>query len=190
MLNYPTKLFQLSLITIFTTLLFLGTAGVNIALAPPVPNSVDSLEGKTVIKETCFKGPDKPVVRKIKSDFFMQIDKSALRNQMSKNGGLTPFPSWTQVIFDIFDFDGQGNLGGFDGTDGVALSKNLKKGTFQVFVNNGNPIFLSLSGVLVVDKNGNSTKIVGKINGSDTTNDCIYQGSFNGKRPKSSEDPS
>ena len=175
MFTHIKRLFQLSLITIFTTLLLLGSIGVSTALA------IDALGVMFKTKETCFNGADKPIVTKSISTAGILIDPSP-GNQISNNGGITPFPSWRGVTFGIVKF-GSLEFVSFEGVDGVALSKNLKKGTFQAFVNNTN-ITLSVSGVLAVDDDGNSTKIAGKVNGYDTTNDCIYQGSFKGKRQK------
>jgi hypothetical protein len=175
MFTHTKRLFQLSLITFFATFLLLGTAGVTTALA------FDALSVVFNTKETCLNGSDKPIVRKSKSRAGIVIEPSP-GNQISKNGGTTPFPSWNSVTFGIVKF-GSLEFVSLEGVDGVALSKNLKKGIFQTFVNNEN-ITLSASGVLVVDNDGNSKKIAGKFNGYDTINDCIYQGSFKGKRQK------
>jgi hypothetical protein len=188
------KLFQLSFITLVAAILFLGTMGVNTALADH-----DTFDMKFNIKVECHNGTDKPTKSKIKSTGTFRYDPNNT-NLKGTGGGNSPFPNWNTVdIFIIDDFDGVGVPESFQsiveeglsgvGLAGTALTKNGKKGTFQTFVDNdlGTGIgsrVLSLSGKIVADKeNGDGLKVVGKIYGHDTANDCIYVGKFKGKRP-------
>ena len=196
MLTHTKRFFQLSGITVFASMLVLGAAATASA-------DHDDFDIKVVIKEECEDGVNKPIKRTIKSEGFFQYDPT-ISNPNGKNGNSrSPFPFWDKVDFDIDDFDGVGVPESFDsiietldaGDGGVALSKNLIKGSFQTFVDNdtglgiGNRV-LSLSGTVVADKDGNGKIVVGKINGYDTANGCTYTGKFKGKRPKPSEDPS
>jgi len=181
MLTHTKRFFQLSGITLFASMLVLGAAATASA-------DHDRLTGKTVIKEECHNGTDKPIKTTIKSVFQIFFDPSS-GNLPSKNGGNTLFPAQGLFQIHIFDFDGENLSESFydvGDAGGVALSKNLKKGTFQVIMDNnssatvGNRV-LSLSGTVVANKDGDGKKVVGKINGHDTANDCIYVGKFKGK---------
>ena len=184
MFTHTKRLFQLSLITLFASMLVLGVAATASA-------DHTSLDIKTVIKEECHNGTDKPIKRKIKSfgDIRLNPTNSNLQSlNACGNACDTPYPSWDEFSISIDDFDGVGvsetfeDIGGF-GNAGVALTKNLKKGKFQTVVENGaGDRVLSLSGTVVVDNDGNTQKVVGKINGYDTTSNCIYTGKFTAKR--------
>jgi hypothetical protein len=184
------RLFQLSLITVFAAVLFLGTAGVNTALADHT-----TLDIKVVIKEECHNGTDKPTKRTIKSAGTLQIDPTNTNLQSTNacgNACDTPYPSWDSITITIADFDGVAisetfSNTGASGEAGVALTKNLKSGKFQTTVDNvagatvGDRV-LSLSGSVVSDKKlGDLLKMVGKINGTDNTLKCTYVGKLKGK---------
>jgi hypothetical protein len=190
------KSFQFSLITIFAALLFLGTVGINTALA----GTSDTLEGKTVIKELCDNGPDKPTKRTIKSTFRFIIIKHLGNREGTDacgNGCLSPYPSWRDLDFRVDDFETNGNPETFvgltwsgsslPGKSGTALTKNLKSGTFQAYGDSlsGSDVGnrqMTFTGNLVTDKKtGVTQKIVGKINGHDHTANCTYVGKFKGK---------
>jgi hypothetical protein len=189
MLSHTKRLFQLSLIPFFTALLFLGTMGANSALADGLPINV-------VIKEKCHNDTDKPTKRIIKSGGSFQYTKNA-GNLSSKNGlGHSPFPLWDSSLLEITEFEiisGDPeilfNTNNSPGDAGIALTKNLKTGTFQTIVNSampGNPVgnrFMALSGKLVVGEFGQPLKVVGKITGYDGTRNCTYVGKFKGKAP-------
>jgi len=186
MITYNKRGFQLSLITIFTTLLFLGTVGINTALA------TDQFIIKVAIKEVCFDGPGKPFKRTIKSGGIFAYTP----NSGNLGGGATtsPFPLWDSVLLQITNFELDNSLENFfnsndtPGNAGIALSKNLRKGTFHTFLDSsvsGGPVgtrFMALSGKLVVDKDGEGQKVFAKITGYDGTRDCTYNGKFKGKR--------
>ena len=181
------RLFQLSLITVFATLFFLGTAGVNTALA----GQIDFLEGKTVIKEQCDNGTGKLTKRTIKSTFTLTLFKDS-GNQEGKDacgtGCLSPFPQLSDVFFDVHDFFGPGNLilrGLWNKPPpaGLALTKNGKTGTFQALVTTSTFTHWTLNGKIVADgKTGVSKQVVGEINGYSTEfrSDCTYVGKFKG----------
>lgn len=180
--------FKLSLITIFTTLLFLGTAGVNTALA----NEVDIVEGKLVIKQVCQSRINtKPFKRTIKSAFTMTITKSSGNQQGTEGCGpgcLSPYPSWDDIRFFVEDFfvDGTPNtfLKASNPWAAAALTTNLKNGTFKSVVWDTQNITLSLSGTIVTDKKtGVTKKIVGKIDAYTFDNSgCLYVGKFKSTR--------
>lgn len=198
MLTHTKRIFQLSLVTLFTILLFLGTAGVNTALA----GTFDTLVGTLVIKEECDKGPDKPDKRTIKSTFRLVITKHSGNRQGTDLCGVncrSPYPSWSDLTFTIDNFESNGDPKLFygltwsgsslPGKAGTALTKNLKSGTFQAYGDSlagpdiGNHQ-MTLSGKLVTDKKtGVTQKMVGKINGHDHTANCTYVGKFKGKKP-------
>jgi len=191
-LTHTKRLFQLSLITLFASMLVLGGAGVNTALA----DHDDELQGKLVVKETCHNGSDKPIKRTIKSTFEMVIDPFN-SNLLLKDGvGLSPFPAWDFVSILIHDYDGNGNSKLFDsiggatgnGDKGIALTKNLRKGAFHTNVddNTNTSNVWGISGVIVAEKKevkaGNAVKkLSGKITGVDTFNQCVYKGKIKGK---------
>lgn len=185
MLTHTKKIFQLSLITLFAGMMVLGVAATASA-------DHTSLDLKIVIKEECHNGTDKPIKRIIKSFGNMTLDPTNTNLQSLNacgNSCDTPYPSWDSFFINIDDFDGVANnqsfwnIGPF-GAAGVSLTKNLKKGTFQTVVDSdssstvGNRV-LSLSGKVVSDKKaGDLLKIVGKINGYDSTAECTYVGKF------------
>ena len=171
MFTHTKRLFQLSLITLFTTLFFLGAMGVNSAFADH-----DFFEGKIKLKITCFNSEGKPTKEKIKTPFTMWINPDDL-NPSVPDGEILPFSFWTSVFINIPGLD---EFLGVPG--GVALSKNNKKGTFQAFLENaGGTRLLSINGTLVAGKDGNSKKITGKVKGSDILFGCIYDGKFKAK---------
>jgi hypothetical protein len=184
------KLFQLSLITIFTTVFFLGIMGANPALA-----FEKFLVGDTVIKETCHKGIEKPIKKTIKSAFRMSLFVPSTNLKGANDCGnfcITPFPDWDDIKLDVLDFNGPGTFITFfgltfnSGKAGTAWTNNLKSGTFQAFLDNSpgidvGIIQMSLSGKLVVfNGTGIITKIVGKITGHDSAANCTYTGKFKG----------
>jgi hypothetical protein len=183
------RLFQLSLITVFATLLFLGTIGINTALA-----NHNELEGKIVLKETCDNGVgNKPSKRTIKSAMEFRFLSNTATNP-TVNGDFTPFPAWTDSNFYIADFDGLGTPLILDGNEAVAPSKNGKTGTFVQSVDNVDgatqgTFVLSLSGKVKRNKDndpqnqpGDAAKIVGKVVGYDQSTLCTYVGKFKLKR--------
>lgn len=185
MIPYNKRGFQLSLFTVFITLLFMGTVGVNTALA------ADFFAIKVVIKEECFIGPGKPVKRTIKSEGQFAYAEN-VNNLKGKNGVLlSPFPFWDDVRLTINNFEPNGNTeilfatNNTSGDAGIALSKNLLTGTFQTIMDSGNGVvgnrFMAISGKLVVDKDGEGQKVVAKITGYDGTRECTYNGKFKGK---------
>jgi hypothetical protein len=190
MFNRTTKSFQFSLITLFAALLFLGTVGINTALA----GTQDKLIGKAVIKEECHNGTDKPTKQTIKTDFTMDIFKDSINLQGTDACGAgcrSPYPAWTDVWFDMPAFirvvglTWSGSV--LPGKAGTALTKNLKNGKFHAFLDNlggsdvGN-LQLEINGTIVSDKKtGVSKKIAGKISGHDHTANCTYVGKFKGK---------
>jgi hypothetical protein len=184
------KSFQLSLITIFATLLLLGTASLNTAFA----GTRDTLEGKAVIKEQCDNGADKPTKQTIKTDVTMDIFKDADNREGTDACGaacLSPYPAWIDLWMDMPGFirviglTYSGSV--LPGKAGTALTKNLKSGKFHAFMDNvggsdvGN-LQLEITGTIVSNKKtGVTKKIAGKISGHDHTKFCTYVGKFKAK---------
>jgi len=183
--TYTKRGFQLSLITVFATVLFMGTAGVNTVLATPD----EIVEGKLVIKEECinYRNVSKPFKRTIKSAFTMIIAKHLNNLNGTDNCGfncISPYPILNNIslLVDEFFVDGTSNnfIKASDPAAAVALTKNLKQGTFKSVVWDTQNTILSLTGKIVTDKKtGVTKKIVGKIDGY-TSGDsgCIYVGKF------------
>jgi hypothetical protein len=181
------QLFQLSLITVFTALLSLGTMGVNTALA-----NHNELEGKIVLKETCDHGiGTKPSKRTIKSNFEMRFMSAKTNHVM--DGDYMPFPNWSSSTLFIESFNGPDKPPLFlFGREAVARSMNGKKGTFYTVmdddISNIQGVFvLSLRGTVTRNKNndpepGDAKSISGKITGYDNFLRCTYTGKFKGKR--------
>ena len=98
MLTQTKRLFQLSLITVFASMLVLGAAATASA-------DHDDLDIKVTIKEECHNGTDKPIKRTIKSTGSMPV-RPVGGNLVGKNGGtnLSPFPGFTVDFFIIDDF--------------------------------------------------------------------------------------
>jgi hypothetical protein len=188
MFTHTKRLIQLSLVTLFTTLLFLGMAGVSSAV---LINSDNYNNVKVVIKEECHNGTDKPTRRTIKSAASFHYFPTST-NMAGKNGvNISPFPLWDSSVLRIYDFEINGNEEYFYSTHttvgnaGIALTKNLKTGTFRTVMDslqdaNVGGRLIALSGKLKIDENGNGQKIVGKITGYDASNNCTYDGKFKG----------
>jgi hypothetical protein len=180
-------LFRLSLIAVFSTLLFLGTMGVNTALA-----NHNELEGTIVLKETCDHGiGNKPSKRTMKSNFEFRFLSNTVTNP-TVNGDFAPFPAWSSSVLFIEDFDGLGGSLKLFGREAVARSMNGKKGTFYTIVDDDNSnvqglMVLSLNGKVIRNKDndpepGDAKTIAGKITGYDNFLRCTYTGRFKGKR--------
>jgi len=178
MFSHPIKLFQLSLITLFAAVLFLGTMGVNTALAT---HSI--LEGKLKLTETCDAGAgNKPTKRKIKSD-------AEFRYNNGSNTPSGPFPKVFSSTLYIADFDGLGTPLTLFGENATSLTKNGKTGVYMTVVDedgsttlaNGVVLFITAKIKRAKDSDDDPTeldKMAAKITGYDDVNNCQYKGSI------------
>jgi hypothetical protein len=155
MFNHLKRLFQLSLITIFASLLFLGVAGTPTAQA-------EILEGLFKGKEYCNDGEGKAVKRKIKDPFVIDIDRSGTDILAT-----ITFPDGSQIDL-----------------DGVILSKNAKSGVFELTGTSGFTEF-ALNGKYKLTGTGDLKIVRGVFQGQDLLDlppwPCLWSGKFKAK---------
>jgi hypothetical protein len=160
-MNETQRLFQLTLITVFSSMLVLGVA-VTASADPDL--HAGSLKGK----QTCDNGVT-VTKEKVKTDgISVQIDPN-------------PFPEFDLTV----SIAGTGT--GFDGPfsgSGVAVPKNKKVAEFHAEVSHTNGQQLYLTGKFIVDPKTSDPDVVkttSKVFGIDPVNQCVLVGTLKTK---------
>jgi hypothetical protein len=172
MITYTKGGFQLSLITIFTTLLFLGTVGVNIALAVDFDvNGGGQAKGTT----SCFVDPATKATKEKFNETFslmrVRWDDAALPGVL------------IQIVMDIEGVPNNSFAMNTDADEILVQIKNKKTGTFfghdEVQANPG--VFGFFEGKYVLGKDGVLKKMGGRFTVLNFNSGCTHTGKWKAK---------